>query len=315
MRPGHNGRCADGIFLLGYPAHGQDMTMRSGIFGGIVALGLSLAFTGIGCSVLLAASLAVPVQQDAIAGNANGSRAENALTAANSKREENLKDSSVASAGKNSVPTIVIGFVGGFVRRGNAVHSPVKLAARLRQEYPTGVHVEVFENHHREDAYRRVLELLDAAHRGKPNEDEKRNARVIIYGMSWGGSETVMLARELQKQNIPVLLTVQVDSVGKLGQDDGAIPANVSEAANFYQTNGLLHGREEIHAANSSRTRILGNFQYEYKTQPVNCGEYPWWDRLFAKYHTEIECDPAVWSRVEALIRSRLPAVENKSAS
>jgi hypothetical protein len=212
-------------------------------------------------------------------------------------------------------PTIVIGFVGGFVRRGNAVHSPVKLAARLRQEYPTGVHVEVFENHHREDAYRRVLELLDAAHRGKPNEDEKRNARVIIYGMSWGGSETVMLARELQKQNISVLLTVQVDSVGKLGQDDGAIPANVSEAANFYQTNGLLHGREEIHAANSNRTRILGNFQYEYKTQPVNCGEYPWWDRLFAKYHTEIECDPAVWSRVEALIRSRLPAVENKSAS
>jgi hypothetical protein len=284
--------------------------------------GLSLALLGLGWGE------SVPVRAQDAAVNANTPAptiaVETTSTASKAKRlapvseesgNEEARNDSAGISTRDRQPTIVIGFVGGFVRRGNAVHSPVKLAARLRQEYPTGVHVEVFENHHREDAYRRVLELLDAAHRGKPNEDEKRSARVIIYGMSWGGSETVMLARELQKQNIPVLLTVQVDSVGKLGQDDGAIPANVSEAANFYQTNGLLHGREEIHAANSNRTRILGNFQYEYKTQPVNCGEYPWWDRLFAKYHTEIECDPAVWSRVEALIRSRLPAVEHKSAS
>ena len=36
-------------------------------------------------------------------------------------------------------------------------------------------------------------------------------------------------------------------------------------------------------------------------------GQYPWWDRFIAKAHTEIECDPSVWSRVESLIRDKLP--------
>jgi len=57
--------------------------------------------------------------------------------------------------------------------------------------------------------------------------------------MSWGGAETVALARELGEQKIPVLLTIQVDSVTKVGQNDAVIPANVAEAANFYQTEGF----------------------------------------------------------------------------
>jgi len=35
-------------------------------------------------------------------------------------------------------------------------------------------------------------------------------------------------------------------------------------------------------------------------------GEYPCYDRTFAKSHTEIDCDPAVWSRVEELIRQQI---------
>ena len=31
------------------------------------------------------------------------------------------------------------------------------------------------------------------------------------------------------------------------------------------------------------------------------------YDRVFAKSHTEIECDPSVWKQVELLIRSKLP--------
>jgi hypothetical protein len=214
----------------------------------------------------------------------------------------------------DGTPTIVIGFVGGFVRRGDAVHSPVQVAERIRKAYPSGVHVEVFENRHRDDAYRRILELLDAEHTGKPSDAEKRDAKIIIYGMSWGGSETVALARELKEQKIPVLLTLQVDSVAKLGQNDEVIPANVAEAANFYQTDGLLHGRAQIRAEKGAGTRILGNFHYEYKTASPNCDEYPWYDRLFTKYHTKIECDPEVWNRVEALIRAKLPPVEEKAA-
>ena len=217
--------------------------------------------------------------------------------------------------GNDGSSTIVIGFVGGFVRKDNAAHSPVKIAARLRASYPSGVHAEVFENHHREDAFRRVIQLLDVSHDGKLSVEEKRDARIIIYGMSWGGSETLALANKLQEQHIPVLLTIQVDSVQKLGENDGLIPANVGTAVNFYQTDGLLHGRAQVRAVDPSRTQILGNFRYAYKANPLACKEYPWWDQWFTKYHTQIECDPAVWDRVEGLIREKIPVAEIKNAS
>lgn len=213
--------------------------------------------------------------------------------------------------GENTIsvkgPVIVVGFVGGFVRHDNAVHSPVQLAARIREGYGSGVHVEVFENRRREQAYEEILKLLDADHDGKLSEEEKRGAQIVIYGMSWGGSETVALAQELGEQKIPVLLTVQVDSVAKVGQNDAVIPANVEEAANFYQAEGLLHGQTQIRATEGASTRILGNFRIAYGEKVLKCEKYPWYDRVFLKYHTEIECDPAVWKQVEGLIRSKLP--------
>jgi hypothetical protein len=95
--------------------------------------------------------------------------------------------------------------------------------------------------------------------------------------------------------------------VAKRGQNDAVIPANVAEAANFYEADGFLHGQTEIRAADAARTRILGNFRFEYGAKTLKCENYPWYDRVFMKYHTEIECDPAVWKQVESLIRSKLP--------
>src|SRR5215469_16100706 len=112
-------------------------------------------------------------------------------------------------------PAIVIGFVGGFVRHDDLTHSPVQLAVRLREDYPTGVYVEVFENRRREDARQKILRLLDANQDGTLTAEEKQHARIIIYGISWGASESIELARELGKDGIPVLLTVQVDSIAK----------------------------------------------------------------------------------------------------
>jgi hypothetical protein len=116
----------------------------------------------------------------------------------------------------------------------------------------------------------------------------------------------VELPRELDRRGIPVLLTVQVDSVKRFNADDGVIPPNVVRAANFYQANGMIHGRAEIRAADPAKTQILGNFRLNYKQNPIQCSEYPWYDRTFARTHTEIDCDPAVWSRVEALIRQQI---------
>ena len=205
-------------------------------------------------------------------------------------------------------PVIVIGFVGGFVKHDDTVHSEVQLAARLRQDYPSGVQVEVFENHHREKAHEEILRSLDTDKDGSLSSEEKQQARIIIYGHSWGASETVALARELEKDEIPVLLTIQVDSISKSNQNDRMIPANVSQAANFYQPNGLLRGRPEIRPTDAARTQIIGNFRFDYKVLPVSCPLYPWFDRLFMKSHVEIECDPRVWNQIESLIRAKLPS-------
>lgn len=204
-------------------------------------------------------------------------------------------------------PVIVIGFVGGFISHDNPNHSEVQLAARLRQAYPSGVEVETFESYHKGKARKRVLRLLDTNHDGVLNLDEKQNARIIIYGHSWGGSATVAMARRLEKDGIPVLLTVQVDSISMFRKNDAVIPANVARAANFYQPHGLLHGQAKIRAADPARTRILGNFRFEYKAASYSCEKYPWYDRFFVKAHTQIECDVSVWHQAESLIRSDLP--------
>jgi hypothetical protein len=213
-----------------------------------------------------------------------------------------------------TTPTvIVIGFVGGFISHDNLVHSEVQLAARLRKDYPLSVDVETFESYHGAKAREKVLDLLDTNHDGNLTPEEKQSARIIIYGHSWGGSEAITLARELEKDGIPVLLTIQVDSISRIHQNDALIPANVAQAANFYQPNGLLHGQAEIRAADPTHTNILGNFRFDYQASPYTCGEYPWYDRLFVKPHTQIECDPKVWKQAESLIRSDLPKTGTES--
>src|SRR5208282_2501497 len=204
-------------------------------------------------------------------------------------------------------PVIVIGFVGGFVRHDDMVHSAVQVAAHLRHDYPSGVYAEVLENHRREEAHAEIIRLVDTDHDGTLSAAEKKNARIILYGHSWGASEAVTLARQLEREGIPVLLTIQVDSVSKRGENDKVIPANVAEAANFYQLSGFLHGQPQIRAADPARTHIIGNFRFDYKANPIDCKQYPWYDSLFMKSHTEIECDPRVWTQVESLIRSKLP--------
>ncbi len=213
----------------------------------------------------------------------------------------------LANEASTEPPAIVIGFVGGFIKHDNPVHSEVQLAARLRKEYPTGVDVETFESYRGKQAHQKILKLLDAHHDGILTVEEKQNARIILYGHSWGGSESVTLARALEKDGIPVLLTLQVDSISRPGSNDTIIPANVAQAANFYQLHGLLRGHHDIRAADPARTRIIGNFQFDYETSPLKCSEYPWYDRIFVKPHTQIECDPIVWNQVESLIRSNLP--------
>ncbi len=209
---------------------------------------------------------------------------------------------------------IVIGFTGGFVRRDNAHHAPVQLAQRIRQSAPPGTYVQMFENRRRKRARKTILGLLDVNHDGVLSAQEKGAARIILYGHSWGAAAAVTLARELGRQGIPVLLTVQVDSIAKPGQNDSLIPDNVAEAVNFYQTHGMVHGRRKIAAADPAKTAILGNYLLDYRKDPIRCPQPALWDRVFTPDHMQSECDPQVWSQVERLVRQRLSPV-TRSAS
>ena len=201
---------------------------------------------------------------------------------------------------------IVIGFMGGRVRGSNLVHREALLAKDLQRLYPLAVHASVFANHDGSAALKAVLQLLDKNEDNCLSAKEKADARIVIFGHSWGASETIALARRLNELSIPVLLTIQVDSVQKPNENDGRIPPNVREAINFYQSEGLLHGRSLIEAVDPKQTTILGNFESTYRKNPVSCTGYPWYARAFMKPHIEIENDPSVWNKIEALIRTRV---------
>ena len=201
---------------------------------------------------------------------------------------------------------IVIGFMGGKVQAGNLVHSEAQLVRTLQLEYPRVIRAEIFANRHGDAALRTVLELLDEDGDGSLSDDEKKGARIVLFGHSWGASQAVTLANRLNKLHIPVLLTIQVDSVQKLRQNDERIPPNVREAINFYQSEGLLRGRKRIVAVDPDKTKILGNHESSYRQKPVSCPGYPWYARAFMRRHIQIENDPAVWSQIEALILAKV---------
>ena len=207
------------------------------------------------------------------------------------------------------VPTtrnvIVIGFVGGFVSRDDVKHPEVQFAAYLRDRYPS-IHAEVYGNHHGRKALDQVVRLLDTDHDGVLSSTEKEQSTIILYGHSWGATETVEFARKLEQLGIPVALTIQIDTIAKPGHKVSAVPANVASAINFYQSEGPLHGAPEIVAVDPARTKIIGNIHMTYEDRPINCANYSWYSRTLNKPHHEIENDFRVWDELSTLIDSDL---------
>jgi pimeloyl-ACP methyl ester carboxylesterase len=202
---------------------------------------------------------------------------------------------------------IIVGFVGGFVSRNDTKHPEVQFAAYLRDRYPS-IHTDVFGNHHGQKALDTVVRLLDTDHNGVLSSLEKEQATVIIYGHSWGATETVEFAHELGQMGIPVALTIQVDTIRKPGHKTAAtISPNVANAINFYQAKGPLHGLPEIIAADPTHTKILGNIRMTYENRPINCDNYSWYSRTINRPHHLIENDFRVWDELASLINTELP--------
>lgn len=96
------------------------------------------------------------------------------------------------------------------------------------------------------------------SHPGPLSIEELQNApKIILMGHSTGGWAMLSVARELQRRNIPVDLTIQIDSVGIT---DVTIPSNV-EAGAIYHANDLLMFMTTKHVKlqDPSKTRIVAD--------------------------------------------------------
>ena len=194
--------------------------------------------------------------------------------------------------------TLVIGFLGGYERWDDEHRSIRQLTLKLRNR--PGVYAESIANHNRAVSLKLIRRALDTNRNGKLDPDERARARVILYGQSWGGAAAIATAEDLEKLGVPVLLTVQIDSVGI---HDQIIPANVLAAVNYYQHDPLtIQGRQQIRAADPAKTRILGNFAASYTQRSIDETNASWARRTFGGSHAKMELDPAIWSRVERYI-------------
>ncbi len=195
---------------------------------------------------------------------------------------------------------LILGFMGGREPWNNDDRNVRKLALKLRSMNDTAICVETVENKKRALAIELINNAFDRNHDGRLDERERASIRLIVYGQSFGGAAVVKLARQLKKMDVPVLLTVQVDSVGR---GDSMIPSNVARAANLFQRNGwFIRGEPEIHAEDPARTTIIGNFKYDYSHKQIDVSRVPFMKKAFRVAHTRMEYDPDVWTKAEGLI-------------
>jgi hypothetical protein len=196
--------------------------------------------------------------------------------------------------------TLIIGFMGGRDSWRDENVGVGRLAAKLRKSELNGAHVETVENLKRGLALKFVKNSFDRDGNSELDDSERSSARIILYGQSFGGAAVVKFARQLNEIGVPVLLTIQIDSVGR---GDEMIPPNVRTAANFYQNTGrLIHGAKNIRATDPTRTTILFNRRIDYRKRDVQMRKLAWYKKAFRTDHLKMDSDPEVWHEVEQLI-------------
>jgi hypothetical protein len=202
--------------------------------------------------------------------------------------------------------TLILGFLGGRENWDDASRGVRQLAKKIDAMNVSEVHIETLENRKPDLALELIFNSFDRNQDGFLDERERITVRLIMYGHSLGGAAVVKLSHELKDMGIPILLTVQIDSVGFL-YDDHVIPSNVKRAANLYQLDGwLLVGEDEIVPQDPDKTKIIANLKFDYKDKEVDMSGVPWERRLLSVPHSKMDADPEVWSTVEQLILSEI---------
>ncbi len=218
---------------------------------------------------------------------------------------QNLSDLSTIPIPLRNGDALILGFLGAWEQWDDENRGVRKLALKLRSQRR---HVETLSNRKRGVALKFIRRALDANRDGRLSERERSSIHIVLYGQSLGGLAVVKLARELEEINVPVLLTVQIDSVGL---SDVTIPKNVVQAANLHQQSRFsLRGQDEIRAADPNRTRIIENKQFHYSVLDPSDRPETWARRRLGGGHAQMEADPAVWAHVEDLILNALKGLK-----
>jgi pimeloyl-ACP methyl ester carboxylesterase len=157
---------------------------------------------------------------------------------------------------------LVVAFVGGL---GPASFPPTMATPILHSVrdlgYP-GVCMKMVSSYWPWSASWWVRKEFAASH--KAYETEEEPPKLIVFGYSLGAAHAIRFARAMQREGIVIEELVTVDTKGP---NDGIVPGNVKNAANFYERwlyplfYPLYYGKKNLRAEDPAGTNFRGNLQ------------------------------------------------------
>jgi pimeloyl-ACP methyl ester carboxylesterase len=156
---------------------------------------------------------------------------------------------------------IYLGFVGALEPSQNKHSGVVQIGEKLRgDEYPD-VCAKSYSPYVWTDGLEWLLKHFPTHSGALTSEELQRCPKVILVGHSMGGWAMMSVARRLRSRDIPVELTIQVDSVGIT---DYTIPRNVKNGAIFHARDVLMPlTTKHLRLEDASRTKMLANITVE----------------------------------------------------
>jgi len=152
---------------------------------------------------------------------------------------------------------IYLGFVGALELANNKYSGVVQIRKTLQGKEYSDVCANSFSPYVWTDGRDWLLKHFPA-HAGPLSAAElEQSPKVILVGHSMGGWAMMSVARELRSRDIPVELTIQVDSVGIT---DYTIPRNVKSAAIFHANDVLMFmTTKHLRREDPDHTKMLEN--------------------------------------------------------
>jgi hypothetical protein len=152
---------------------------------------------------------------------------------------------------------IYLGFVGALEPSQNKHSGVVQIGETLRGDDYPDVCAKSYSPYVWTDGLQWLLEHFPAHSGALTLEELKYCPKVILVGHSMGGWAMISVARRLRSRDIPVELTIQVDSVGIT---DYTIPRNVKNGALFHARDVLLPlTTKHLRLEDAARTKMVAN--------------------------------------------------------